>query len=421
MPPTTNFSLQSLSINRAFGSPLFSSSLSTRETRFYMKKSIFSDIFTNAIYSIRNMNLRECNFNKFTSSVVRVDNMDSVKMFFSSSVLYEANEEYSFSMCVFQKTKTSDSGGAICILSSSGVFSAKSSGFTICLSQNNGGGISFTGSKFDIEKCCFLGCLAMQHGQAVDMSGDDGLQGRIEVSSIEQCSPIKSPGHSQSVFIRHGTNSLVSLNSSFNHVVDMGSCLCVAHNKGFSLNFCTYIGCTGANGFWFHQFSNNDMFTSCNIIKLSSNKELGMMTFENSSVNFNSFVFIQNECPVYFISGSLRLILCSFDVKKFSKIAVGCSLDIIDTAFGVKYLRPRPLPPFITWECWAMGMPSPTPSKSLVPIEERSNSSINGIYVFAFLLFAGFLSGYGGFYFMNKTSDFQAVIDTRLSNLEIEQ
>ena len=87
--------------------------------------------------------------------------------------------------------------------------------------------------------------------------------------------------------------------------------------------------------------------------------------------------------------------------------------------FNIKNLQSRPLPSFVTWSCWNLGAPSPTPSQSLVPIEHELEEAVLGIWVLAGIFAFGLGASFFGYYLMSKTQDKIAIRDTQMKNIEM--
>ena len=419
----TNSTLKSLTLTHIFNSPIISSSASSTNTNYFFSKLKLSNIFTNFYFSslsnLNSLSISKSTFKEFTDSVIFISKQDFSQKEFRTPIDETQNENYNFNDCVFQKTRSNGDGGAIRIFSENSKLNLKDCGFTICLATNNGGAIEFEGLEYSLIRTCFLGCLAVQFGQAFDLQGPDELNGKIEFNSYQQCATVRSPGLSQSLFMRHGTHTLSYINSSFNHITDVGSCFTIAHTTKLMLHYSNFIDNSGHNCFWLHRVTENDDFMACNIIGNTANEEVGMFTFENSSVKITGTIFLNNKAPVYFISGELFLYQCMFDIKQSIKIIIDCNVSFADTAFNIKNLQSRPLPSFVTWSCWNLGAPSPTPSQSLVPIEHELEEAVLGIWVLAGIFAFGLGASFFGYYLMSKTQDKIAIRDTQMKNIEM--
>ena len=85
---------------------------------------------------------------------------------------------------------------------------------------------------------------------------------------------------------------------------------------------------------------------------------------------------------------------CALDVKKSAKLLKGCQLQIVETVWGIKSLKQLPLSSYITWECWALGAPSPSPSQSLVPVDHALEEAVLGVWVLFVIVAIGLVAFY---------------------------
>ena len=306
-----NLTLQHLTLSSVFYSPLLAAPRSFCKTNHFASKLKLTNFYTNFYFSsqssINRLSITKSSFKYFTDSVIYVSQDLIYQKEFRTPIDEQADERYSFKECVFQKTRTNSDGGAIRIYTENGTLQISDSGFTICLATNNGGGIEFQGKEYNLERCCFLGCLAVNFGQACDLQGFDNLEGKLQFNSVQQCATVRSPGTSQSIFVRHGSHSILYVNSSFNHVKDMGCSFTIAYTNHLALHYSNFIDNTGHNSFWLHQVKEDDEISGINIVRNTANKELGLFTFENSYVPFVGLIFLESKAPVYFISGQLFL------------------------------------------------------------------------------------------------------------------
>lgn len=406
---TGNLTFTSLSLSRLHGSPLLSSNSRFQPLFLTASKINLQKINTNFLYSTNSKiksTISNSNFKQFTNSVVKVDSeYYSTKHYKTTFENQKENQEFKFEQCVFEKIRTNTNGGAISINSPNGRFFLKHCGFTICLASLNGGAIEFEGAQFGIDKTCFLGCLAVQSGQAMDLQGNNEFKGDLTYVSVQQCATARSPGTSQSIFLRHGNHYISSLNSSSNYVKDTGASLCIAYTDGLRLHFSSFIGNHGSNSFWLHRLRPSDELITCNIIKNSGSADLGLLNFENCTANINAWYFIENSAQTYFVSGIVTLNKCALDVRRSAKLIRGCQLYVSETVWGIKSLKSLPLSSYITWECWAMGSPSPTPSQSLVPIDHALEEAVLGVWVLFVIVAIGLVAFYATLVVVMKVTD----------------
>jgi len=412
-----NTSVSSLSRSHLLFSPFISVSSGSFSTRSYFSKLHFSYSTSSFLFSTSNLfhyRIDKSKFSYFNDKSIYLTGLNQFQNLFNKTLEYSEEGSLEINECVFQRTKSQSSGGAIMFDSQNAFLSIKSSGFMLSYAQQNGGAISFNGAGINISNSCFLGCLALSAGQAFEVSGSS-VKGYYEFTTFDQCSPLRTKGNSVALFLKYGYQEINNINETSNHVNDMGACLCVAYNSFFSLMFSNFVGCTGGNCFWLHPLKPDDLFMNCNIVSNKANNDTGIFMFENSSVVFMGFTFIGNDATVYFMGGSLSLSQCILDVKLKNSLFSNCKHTYPDTLFGAQRLRPRPVPIFITWGCWAMGAPSPTPSQSLVPIEAALEEATMGITVLVVLLLIGFSTGFLAYYLTGKTGEVLA--DSKMETL----
>ncbi|OHS93751.1 hypothetical protein TRFO_11526 [Tritrichomonas foetus] len=336
---------------------------------------------------------------------------------FNSSISLTPNEDdVLIKNSVFKQIKSKKDGAAIYFHSQNSKLTIISCGFTLCHSSEAGGALFFNGASLNISNTCFLGCISQTYGQALSVETTDESINSYEYMSISQCSPKRSPGSKQCIFLSHGKQCLANLNSSSNHVVEFGSCFCTAYTTSLSLHFTNFVGNSGKNGFWFYKTKLEDSFSYCNIIMNSiEGEKSSLLTLEQAGILLYEFIFLENSCRTYFCGGVVRLDKCKFDIEDKTNFHKLCeNFDYGNSIFGSAIqISITAMPYHATWDCWAFGFPSPTPSRSLQPIEAASDNAVSGFSLFLLLIIIGGISGSLVFYVYSSY-----LIGNKKNNLE---
>ena len=417
--PTMNISLAHLALSSVSASPLLYVNPSTRLTAANCK----FDRFFSSAFSADHLRFGAVfagnSFTKFLSSPIRV-NQQSVKgIAFNQSLAPEQDKAITITSCTFNDVRTQANGAAISIDSIDNTIDIAKTGFSLCFASGSGGAIYFSGRGFQCKDSCFFGCLAVSRGQAIssEVSADDS-KNFLKMGYITQCSPIKSKGAQRTVFLNSGDQYVESVNLTNNHVKEQGASLCIAYPTSFKLRMSSFRDNSGTNCFWLHKLKLTDSLDYCNIIGNKATSGAGLIAFESGEAQINGFIFADNKAPKHFMGSHVRFTSCIFDMDQSSPNYGDARMEFVDCRRGVRSITERIVPLGQTFECWALGAPSPTPSMSFAPFKGAGIEPVPLLSIFT--IFAAILASLGavGYFFMKFFANNS--VDLSLKPLEIE-
>jgi len=138
-------------------------------------------------------------------------------------------------LCVFQGMRSSDYGGAFCIIQSSGVLRLEKTTIFNCSTSSHGGGFYYNGNtQLNVEKCCINQCWSPAMGQAHYSHMSSGSHNYYE-NSIKKCSFDRNNGRTVS-FIESAQQYFARNNISTNQVSTYDALL-FHHAQYFMTNY----------------------------------------------------------------------------------------------------------------------------------------------------------------------------------------
>ena len=390
-----NLSLKSIAFSSLQSESAFfsDSGRSQRNSRFFQDiifKKSFSPFLTayspSALYKFI-----DSSFTKFLDTAIRIDTMVTRNYTkFQTPIRAKPDDNLEIIYCMFTEISTKKNGGAIFLRNFRYSLFVNRTGFSLCASHLSGGAIYLIGYEFLAYRCCFYGCVALESEQAVysdtrRLARDEACDNSFNMSFISQCSPRQSKGPRRTIYLSGGMQIFTSDNFTNNHVNEEAAGAITSYPTIFTLKFCDFCKSSGNSILWMHLLEESFSISYCNVFNnsLPGNRS-SIIVVEQSRAIFSRMVFYQNYA-LHYVEGTYSICLqeCMFDVNKYGGIFGALGVVEKDTKYYAR-IKKYKLVFAPTWDCWALGSPSPRQPgifKKLLYIQDSSTLSVVIVFV----------------------------------------
>ena len=388
-----NLSLKSLAFSSLSNSAFVSDS-----GRSQQNSRIFSDIFFKYSFSPflsgyspdASYKITGSTFSHFLNNVIHIDSVAKNFTRFNSSFRSKPDDHLDINYCVFTEITSKKNGGAIFLKNYRYSLFITKSGFSLCASHQSGGAIYLIGYEFLANRCCFYGCVALNSEQAVysdtrRLARDEACDNSFNMSFISQCSPRQSKGARRTIYLSGGMQIFTGDNFSNNHVSEEAAGAITSYPTIFTLKFCEFSKSSGNSILWMHLLEESFTLSYCNIYNnsLPGNKS-SIIVVEQSRSIFSRMVFFLNNA-LHYVEGTYSIMLqeCMFDVDQYPGMFGALSVVDKGSRFYAR-IKKYKLVFAPTWDCWALGSPSPRQPlflKKLVYIQDSSTLAVMIVFV----------------------------------------
>ena len=388
-----NLSLKSLAFSSFHNSAFISDS-----GRSYHNSRFFSDIyiknsfspFLSAFSPTSSYKITGSTFSKFLNNVIHINTVAKNNTRFKSSFRSKPDDHLDINYCVFTEITSKKNGGAIFMKNYRYSLFITKTGFSLCASHQSGGAIYLIGYEFLANRCCFYGCVALNSEQAVysdtrRLARDQACDNSFNMSFISQCSPKQSKGARRTIYLSGGMQIFTSDNFSNNHVSEEAAGAITSYPTIFTLKFCDFSKSSGNSILWMHLLEESFPLSYCNIYNntLPGNKS-SIIVVEHSRSVFSRMIFFLNYA-LHYVEGTYSIMLqeCMFDVDHYQGMFGALSVVDKDTKYFAR-IKKYKLSFAPTWDCWALGSPSPRQPfilKKLLYIQDSSTLAVLIVFV----------------------------------------
>jgi hypothetical protein len=172
----------------------------------------------------------------------------------------------------------------------------------------------------------------------------------------------------------------------------------------------------GNNLFWVSGVPDGRVM-HCSVLRNNIAHSDGLFLLKNSVMRLEQCNFIENKFTKFAAKGKLRLdgkIIVDFEMAK--KLFDNVETVNLELAFKVIWIDAG-MKAVETWECWALGRPSPSPSQSHPPLDGGEGAQ-SGIATFLLLSFVAGIPTVLGYLWWTSNEEARRDLSV-LENLEI--
>jgi hypothetical protein len=278
-----------------------------------------------------------------------------------------------------------------------------------------GGAVFFGGVGVSLSGCCFVQCVAPEHGQALYVQVQNLNSDEL---AVRECSMERPCGEAHALCGIEGNQHYRTSNISHNIVAEGGACAGSFNAAQFSFYYAMISYNLGNNLFWVVGVGDARV-THCSVLHNRAVHTDGFFWLKGSLMRLEQCNFIENKFTKFAVNGRLRLdgkIVIDFDMAK--KLFDNVDTTNLELAFKVIWIDAG-MKVIDTWVCWALGKPSASPSQSQPPLD-GGDTGESGIATFLILSFvAGIPTILGYFWWTNnggKARDLSVLENVEISN-----
>lgn len=416
-----NRTVQGLALQKISLSPLFvlhCSSLMNSLAFNQMKISKFTSSFLYSDTGRGLIDLQQSTFNNFLHNAIQIENREIFlanleKELYDEQIKISQKLRLNIKYCIFENIKAYSDGGCLAINNIDCLVKIEASGFRNSNTNSSGGAICFFGHQIQILSSCFYRCSSSLYDQAMYIRmGKDG-NSFMYGSTISECGKGKTKAGSYMVRYQKGNSEIQLCNSSSN-LANKKSCgFSFRYPDSFTLITSLIFFNEGENILQCHGNSVNDKFEK-NVF-MGNKASVSFIIAYQSDITLKSCNFLRNKYTVFCSNGSISLKSCLSDKRISDEEFVLCNVKEKHVLVG--NFDPPPDVKIDQYKCWAMGVPSRSPTQSLPPMYRKEESS-------AFRIF-GMVAIFGGIplafiiYFVNKIcanpTDLNTLVDIEIS------
>jgi hypothetical protein len=236
--------------------------------------------------------------------------------------------------------------------------------------------------------------------------------------AVRQCSMDRPCGESHSLYGINGIQRYRTSNSSHNVVAEVGACVGASGATLFSFYYAMVSYNVGNNVFWVSKIADARV-THCSVLHNDAMHSDGLFAIGESVMHIEQCNFIENKFRKFAVNGKLKLdgkIVIDFEMGR--KLFDNVEVVNLELAFKVIWIEAG-MKVVDTWGCWALGKPSPSPSRSQPPLDGGEKEE-SGIVTFLILsVIAGIPTVIGYLWWVNneaKTRDLSVLENIEIAN-----